>query len=562
MLPGLALGAGVEVTVKGLDGELRKNVLARLELYLHRDNPRLSTFEILRLHEKAEGDIRSALAPYGYYEPEIKSSLVETEKGFVAEYDVAAGDPVRVSMINLETVGPGREQFGDVFGQFPLQVGDILDQGKYELGKKKTIIAAMRRGYMRARFVAHELRIDQNEKRAEIHLTLDTGPQYVFGETTFHDDSVKDELLQRYLPYRPGDPYRPGKLIELQKILYDTEFFSRVTVDGQIDLVEGNRVPVGVQLTPPEHLNRYSIGLGYATDTGARIRLEWWNRLLNSRGHQIRASAQASQFDSNLRIDYAVPWRDPKSDSLGYSIGYQDQTWDETDTELFTTGIQLEHRGGLLRHGASLEFRNEDYSVGVTSGSSVLFVPAYTGTLIWADDLRDPDYGLNLALSLSGASEQFGSDASFVKALVNGKTVVSLLPGLRFIGRGSLGTIFVDAIDDLPPSLRFYAGGDQSVRGYGYRELGTKDSSGAVVGGRYLVVASGELEKSITESWSCAAFWDVGNAMDDLSIELEQGVGVGARYRLPFGQVRIDVASAISEDNMPFRVHLTVGADL
>lgn len=393
-------------------------------------------------------------------------------------------------------------------------------------------------------------------------MTLDTGPQFVFGDTTFQDDSVRDQLLQRYLPYRAGDPYRPAKLIELQKLLYRTEFFSRVAVDGQLEAVEDFAVPVTVRLTPPENLNRYSVGLGYATDTGARVRLEWWNRLLNSRGHQIRTSAQASQYDSNLRIDYSVPVLDPKTDSFGYSLGYHDQTWDDTDTNLFTAGVQLERKGELIRHGGSFEFRNEDYSVGVTSGSSVLFVPTYTGNVIWADNLLNTKYGLDLSLSVSGASELLASDASYLKALANGKTIISLLPGLRFIGRGSLGTILVDSIDDLPPSLRFYAGGDQSVRGYGYRELGTEDSSGAVVGGRYLVVASGEIEKSITGDWSCAAFWDVGNAIDDLSIDFKQGMGGGIRYRLPFGQVRLDVASAVSEDGMPLRLHLTVGADL
>ncbi|SHO48801.1 autotransporter assembly complex protein TamA [Desulfopila aestuarii] len=561
-IPCWVFATEINVSVKGLEGELLKNVLALLEINLHRDNPRISTYDIHRLYKKGDADIRMALAPYGYYDPTIDSSLVEKEETFTAKYTVKAGEPVRISMIDLEVVGPGREAFDNLFEQFPLQVGDILNQETYEQGKRRITIAAMRKGYLKASFARRELLINRSEKRAEIHLYLDTGPQFVFGETSFEDDSVQNELLQRYLPYQPGDPYRPGKLIELQKLLYGTEFFSRVSVDGQPDKEENFAIPVNVRLTPPEHLNRYSVGLGYATDTGARVRFEWWNRLLNSWGHQVRASAQVSQYDSNLRIDYTLPWLDPKRDTLGYSLGYQDLTWDDTDTRLATAGVRVERKGKLIRHGGSFEFRNEDYTVGVTSGSSVLFVPTYTGTVIWADDLLKTKYGLDLSLSVSGASEALGSDASYLKGLVNGKTIITLLPGLRFIGRGSLGTILVDSIDNIPPSLRFYAGGDQSVRGYAYRELGTKDASGAVVGGRYLVVGSGEIEKSIADNWSLAAFWDVGNAMDDLSIDLKNGVGGGFRYRLPFGQVRVDIASAISEEGSPFRLHLTVGADL
>lgn len=561
-LPVSAFAVSIVVTVKGLESELKENVLARLELYLHRENPRLTVHDVQRLHRQAEEDIRSALAPYGFYDPKISATLSRKDDEFQAEYTVTHGEPIRVSGLDLQITGAGSDMFETVLSRFPLQVGDILNQGEYEEGKKFITMAAIRRGFMKANFVVRELRIHRREKTAEIHLTLDTGPQFVFGETTFQHDYLRPELLHRYLPYQPGDPYRPAKLIELQKLLYRTEYFSRVAVDGQLDAAEDHTVPVNVRLTTPDLLNRYSVGLGYATDTGARVRLEWWNRLLNTRGHQMGASVQASQYDSNLGLNYTVPWRDPKKDRMAYNLAYHDQTWEDTDTKLFTAGVQLEHRGELIRHSGSVEFRNEDYSVGVTSGSSALFVPTYTGTVVWADDLLNTKYGIDLSLSVSGANEYLASDASFVKTVLDGKVILSFLPGWRFIGRGSLGAAFVDAIDDLPPSLRFYAGGDQSIRGYGYKELGTTDASGAVVGGRYLVVGSGEIEKNLTENWSCAAFWDVGNAIDDLSLDFKQGIGAGVRYRLPFGQIRLDVASAISKDGDPLRLHLTVGADL
>ncbi len=561
-MPGSSLAVSVEVTVEGIEDELKENVLARMELNLRRDNPRLSAHDVQRLYKKSKQDISSALSPYGYYDSTIESSLSSAEDDFHAAYTISLGEPVRVNKVDVEIVGVGQQRLGSMVKSFPLQVGDILNHEQYELGKKKISIAAIRRGFMKAHFTTRELRIDRVEKTAEIYLTLNTGPQFVFGETTFEGGYLRPELLRRYLPYKSGDPYRPAKLIELQKHLYKTEFFSRVVVNGQVDEAIEQVVPVHVSIDIPEFLNRYSFGLGYATDTGARARVEWRNRLLNTRGHQMGASAQVSEYDNNITVHYGVPWRDPKTDSLAYNIGYYDQTWDDTDTELFSAGFSVEHKGELVRHGLSLDFRNENYTVGVTSGSGVLVMPTYTGNVIWADDLLHTKYGIDLSVSVSGASEALMSDASFIKTVFNGKTIITLLPGLRFIGRGSFGTTLVDDINDLPPSLRFYAGGDQSIRGYGYKELGTKDSSGAVVGGRYLAILSGEIEKNITEVWSLAAFWDVGNATDDLNLDFEQGVGGGVRYRLPFGQVRLDVASAITEDGAPFRLHLTVGADL
>ena len=118
------------------------------------------------------------------------------------------------------------------------------------------------------------------------------------------------------------------------------------------------------------------------------------------------------------------------------------------------------------------------------------------------------------------------------------------------------------SFDEIPPSLRFYAGGDYSVRGYGNKALGPTDELGNVIGGKYLVTGSIEVEARVYKNWSLAAFMDAGNAMDDLSADLAEGVGGGIRYQLPFGQLRLDIASAISEEGRPLRLHFTVGGEL
>lgn len=561
-LPSLASALTVEVEVHGVEGEVYDNILLHLGLYRFRERKGLNEGDIDRLFVDGEKDIEKAVAPFGYYSPNIQSKMDVQGETFTANYTVSLGEPVRLTNINVDVVGPGKDELSDLLPLFPIQIGEVLDQNKYKQGKRQLTLAAVRRGYLDASFAKREIRIHRGERRAEVTLVLDTGPLYVFGETTFVGGTVNEDLLQRYLPYQQGSPYRPAELGSLQRQLYRTEFFGSVSVDGRPDMADEYEVPIVVDLEPPENLNRYSIGVGYATDTGARVRFEWYNRLFTSSGHQVRFSSQASENDSYIRLDYTIPWLDPKRNTFGMSAGYHDQSWDDTDTELFTTGIRAEYKGDLLRHGASLEVRNEDYTVGVTSGSALLFVPTYTGSLVYADDLLNTKYGIDVSISVSGASEAVGSDISYLKAQTGGKVIFTLLPGLRVIGRGALGTILCDSIDDIPPSLRFYAGGDQSIRGYGYRELGTEDESGAVIGGRYLVVGSAEVEKNISENWSLAAFWDVGNAVDDLSLDFKQGVGGGFRYRLPFGQIRLDVASAITEEGNPFRIHFNVGADL
>ncbi|MDR0477697.1 MAG: BamA/TamA family outer membrane protein, partial [Desulfobulbaceae bacterium] len=290
--------------------------------------------------------------------------------------------------------------------------------------------------------------------------------------------------------------------------------------------------------------------------------IDWFDRLWNDRGHTVHGSAQLAQNEKTLGLDYKIPVGNPDNNQYAISTAYTDQTWDNTSTQQESLAIGRDHGGKSFRYGESLELRHERYSVGVTNGEKLLLIPGITGTWIDADNLLQPTKGAQITANASGAWDGLVSDSSFLKLSGGAKVIMSPLPTIRLIGRAAGGVIFAGSINDLPPSLRFYAGGDNSIRGYGYKALGPKDASGTVVGGRYLLEGSAEVEKLIGRYWGVAAFWDVGNAMNDFSTQLKQGVGLGLRLRLPFGQVRLDVASAIQENGYPLRLHLSVGSDL
>ncbi len=554
----------IEVTVKGVRGSIYKNVMARLTINLQKNNDRLQPNVIRLLHRQAKKDIRSALAPFGYYNPVITGSLEKSGDVFHAVYTIDKGPPVLVKDVELGLTGPGKnnKRLAQAIDRFPLKVGNILNQDVYEQEKKKLVNLAIGEGYLDAAFTERVLRINRETNTADIQLVLDSGRQYLFGETTSDQQILKPELLHRYLPYKEGDPYSPAKLFELQSILYRTDYFSQVLVQGKTDEAENSRIPVDIKLIAPEHYNKYSLGLGYATDTGIKGKIDWSNRLLNSRGHKISAGLQLSELENILTLRYEIPRNDPRYNKLVSSLGYQNKKWERTETELLTAGVAHEYSGPRLDVSGGMELRDEVYDVGSTSGSSTLLVPSVKAGKVWADNILNTKNGLQLSVGFLGAVEGFISDTSFLQATVNGKTIISPIKNWRVIGRGTLGATLVDSIDSLPPSLRFYTGGDSSVRGYAYKSIGTKDSSGTVIGGRYLVVGSVELERIITETWSVATFWDVGTATNDLALGFSEGAGVGVRFRLPFGQIRLDLASAITEEGQPFRVHLTVGGDL
>jgi translocation and assembly module TamA len=554
----------ISVTIQGIDGRLYDNVAAFLTILDKKDQRSLRHTQVRGLHEDAQQEIREALEPFGYYDVQIEAELRREEDSWRAVYTINPGEPVRVAGVDIELDNPEVEvvNWADIAGGFSLQSGDVLDHVTYERGKKNLLEHLYALGYVKAEYRKSEIRIHKTEKSARIYLRVLPGSRYLFGDTVFDQELLSPELLIGFLNYEKGEPYSRQKLIQLQQILYRTNFFGQVVVRGEVEKPEGVYIPVTISLFDPEFFNRYTFGLGYATDDGMRGKAGWDNRLFNRHGHTVSSELQLAERRSSLNFIYGIPIMDPRYDKVYFGTTYDEEKWEETETRLFKGGVRYEYAGARFKYGAGLELHSEKYEIGSTSGETFLPIPNARWSMVYGDDPINTRNGLFFSINLKGAAESLLADTNFLQGLVSGKLITSPLDDVRFISRFSVGATWVDAIDDLPPSLRFYTGGDQSVRGYGYRELGAKDSSGTVVGGKYLLVGSFEVEKNIYGNWSAAAFIDTGQGVNDLAEDLSTGVGLGIRYRLPFGQIRVDVASAVSEEGQPLRLHLTVGADL
>lgn len=568
LLLALLAGAGhtepaPSVSVSGIDGRLKENVLARLRINIFRLT-QLSGTEIERLHRLAEEDIASALEPFGYYDPTVQGRLTFGDGSWQAAYVIDPGAPVLVSEVQIEVRGEGAglPELANPAATFPLQRGAVLDHRLYEEGKKTVLRRARSLGLLDAAYGVHEIRVDRTNRHASLRLRLDTGRRYQFGRVLSDQQIIDPELLERFLPFQQGEPFSRRLLQEVQRDLYRTDYFGSVRVVADLDNVEDHAIPVIIEAEPPEHYNRYSVGIGWATDIGAHLRFERNNRLLNKRGHRLNGSLLIGELKSYGLLNYRVPVADPRFDSLVTSGLWDREQWEDIRTERLSTGLAFEHAQAEYLYGISLEALNESYRIGETRDSAVLIMPGIKGSLAWADDVVNTENGVRLSVEGTGASEQLLSDASFVKVRGDGKLIVSPLPDWRLIGSGAVGAILVDDIEDIPPSLRFYAGGEKSVRGYQYRSLGPVDERGSVIGGRLLLTGSVEIERRLGRYWRMAAFYDAGNAMDDLEVDLAHGVGIGLGFALPFGQVRLDVAYPLDDQGSTQSVFLSVGADL
>lgn len=557
-----ARAAEVDVQVTGISGDMRESVLNSMILYRERNSELLDEFRIRTLHRAAPEQIEEALRPFGYYRAEVDAQLQRQDGVWLARYQVRPGPPVRVTSVNLELVGEGAEEeaFRQWRREFPLKPGERLQHQPYEEAKSALQGLARRIGFLDARWLEREIRVSVEELTARIDLRFDTGPRFRFGEVDFPDVPLGEPLLSRFLTFRPGEPFRTEDVLEFQRNLSASDYFNRVEVAPRPEAGGAGRVPVDVRLEMAPR-TRYAGGVGYGTDTGARLTLGVQRRWVNARGHRMGAELLFSEVRDTLDLDYRIPLARPTTDSLGFTSEWIQETTETSERTTADIGMEVTRQLGDWLRAVGIIYQSESFTVGGESERSQMLIPGIRWQRVEAANRIFPRRGWRLAIGLNGASEDFLSATDLWQAEAEAKWIVPWGSG-RLIAGTQLGVSEVDNFDVLPVSLRFFAGGDTSVRGYAYQSLGPTNEEGEVIGGRNLIVGSIEYDRMLNERWGYALFFDAGNAFNFDAPPLEKGAGLGLRVRLPFGLIRVDVASAITEPGNPWRLHLNIGPGL
>ena len=551
------------IEVEGLDSDLRENVLLLLSLAREREDPALTDERVRTLHAAAPAEIRRALEPFGYYRARIETELARDDERWVATYRVDPGPPLLLAEAELRVTGAGANEpaLRALIAEEPLRSGQRLEHAQYETAKRALLDKAVELGYLDAGLVTHELRVDLARYRASALLHLDTGPRYYFGTVSFEQDYFDPEFLARFVPFKRGDPFSHAALLQLQTGLNDTEYFQQVEAQPRREQVHEHEIPVVVLLklrTP----NRYTFGVGYGTDTGARGKLGWERRLVNPDGHRFAAEAELSEIGSILNARYLIPVLDPRTDHIAFSVAKKREHTITSISDIYTVGGGLNRVRGDWRESYALNYHSESFSTGDDSGDVGLLMPVTGWAYTLADDRLRPRRGVRVSLDLRGANENVASDLSFWQVRLGGRVIYPVGERGRLLARVDGGYTATPRFEDLPASLRFYAGGSQSVRGFRYQGIGPVNSAGEVVGGRQLLVGSVEYEHRVIGDWGAAMFYDIGKAYNDAGEPFSEGAGVGLRWQLPIGVVRVDAARGLTDPDRPWRFHLWIGTYL
>lgn len=554
----------VAVTINGLDEQILESARANLELKQYEERE-VSAAEVRRLFDRGREQIARSLEPFGYYNSDVQGKLERPEPGkFHAIYDVNRGEPVvvqeaRIEMspeaAELETVQLALEKFEPKHGQ-------RLDHGAYERSKQQIDTALANDGYLRAQLLRHKVSVVRSANTADIDLAWDAGQRHRLGPLRFSESQFPDAFLQKYKPWQEGEYYSADELLALQQALVDADYFSSVAVTPDLEHAADGVVPVDVMLIPAKR-TLYTANIYFSTDSGPGTKLGVQRRWLNRRGHKLGGEIEYSSRLQEISTKYQIPKPGPRNRNYTIGAGYRDEETDTSTSRMARlAATEVTERWQGFTRTLGLQYLNGDFEIADQQGSTSLLYAEGLLTRKAADDRHFPTGGYSLLYGLRFAFESVLSDTSFTQVRTEGKWLRKVGADGRVIVRAALGAMAVDDFDALPPELRFFAGGDRSVRGFDYQQIGETNAEGGVIGGEYLVVGSAEYEHFFLDNWGAAVFVDAGDAFKS-SFDANIGAGIGLRWKSPIGLVRLDVARPVVSDlDDSWRVHLVIGPDL
>jgi len=568
--------AGVQLVVRGVDEPLQQAVTASVGLsqYAHRE---VSEAQIRRLVAQAPVQAKAALEPYGYYAADVTAQLQAAGKDWKVTLDVRAGEPVKVATVDvqLDATALALPSIRRARNAIERMRGKQLDDATYDSARDALSAALTASGFLDAKLVTHRVEVNAAQRSAAIRLAWQVGQRYRYGAVHFEGSQFNDGFLDRYVPFKPGDWFDQGQLLQLQQALNGADYFAVVNVLPQFDEKADGRVDINVELAPAKR-TIYTGGPFIGTDTGFGARAGMERRWVNRRGHKWKNELVVAQRLKTLSTLYSIPM--PGDDQRSFNVGanFRDantSTSQSRTLELVGNETRLWH--GWTRtvglHALSGTFTvgkrgdEPDSTPGIERGSSTLVFAEGSLSRKQADNYDFVHDGWSLNFAARSTAGGLLSSASFSQLTADAKWIHAFGAKRRnrLILRGNAGKTWTDDFAALPPQLRFFAGGDRSVRGYGYQSIGPKNSYGRVLGGVNLLVASAEVEHYFTRNWGIATFIDAGNAFDAIDYRPKLGTGVGVRWRSPVGMIRVDLGTPIHDSQRHGVVlHLVIGPDL
>ncbi len=554
----MAHAKDIDLVVNGLDGSVQRNV----DVYLS-SIPQKDYSADLRFQSRVQDSINEALNAVGYYNATFSFVFSKAEQTLTVNIDL--GEPTRIAELDIELTGEAQtdKDFTQAIERSPLQVGEVLNHSQYDSLKSQLRNMALKKGYFNAKYTASRLEVSPPRNQAFVRLHFDSGMRYHFGQTHIDGSQIELDRVHSLQPYKRGEPYLVSKVGKFNSNLSNTDWFSSIVVEPDLsDLGDDRELPINVSLAPQSR-NQLETGIGYSTDVGVRGSLKWNKPWVNSRGHSFDSSFSLSKPEQTITAGYRIPLDDVLHQY--YRIQYGMKKVDNRDTNSLESNLQFE-RHWVKETGwhttAYIRYLVENYEQGLQDDTGQFVMPGLSFSRTRTRGSAMPYWGDKQSVTFEYGDRYALSETSVLRIIGSSSWIRSLNENHRGLWRISGGVNLTEEFDKLPPSLRFFAGGDNSLRGYGYESISPRDSSGALTGAKYLLTNSLEYQYRLGGNWWVALFYDTGDAFNDEPI-LKDGVGMGIRWGSPVGPIALDFAWGLDADSGDeFQIHFSLGPEL
>lgn len=544
--------------IEGAPKDMDKTLLELTEAEKQKNNPPPTLYLLQR---RLEGDVetlRKAMRAKGYYDVKAKARLQIAEQPYRALFEITPGEPYILK--SARVVEDARSDTKEVILPNPdvleLGIGGAVDYEVVEKARDAVRSRVYEANCLRRVRVRPHLRVDTNTKTAEAIYRVWAGKEAQFGALAVDGlQTVEQPYVDRKIPWKKGECYKPAKLESLQLSLLQSNLFSTTDIKMADEPDEDGTYPV--TLTLKERAQRsIKAGIGYATEDGFDFKPSWEHRNFFGQGEKVVFEGTISTFLQSLkgRLERPDFWR--KSQTLVLESEIAQAETDAYDSTSFSASAQLsrplaKNLTGALGVAYALKTVDDD---GLNSGEETFSLVSFPGYLEHntRDDALNPTKGHVLRVDLEPFIETLEQN-TFLKSQGTAKFYyqhanLPLQPIWAF--RGTLGSIIGSGRGSLPADERFYSGGGGSVRGYAFQQLGPLNG-GTPDGGRSLVEFSGELRLRVTDSIGLVPFVDAGNVYADpypeFNGDLFYAAGLGFRYFTSFGPFRLDIAAPLDK---------------
>jgi translocation and assembly module TamA len=555
------LPALVSKNIKAYLGDLPDNKLSRISFVY-----------------SAKKNTIKAIQALGYYraivEVEVKEKENEEEPWDLL-INVQLNEVTLVNSIQVKLTGDAQNDyiFNALIENLPIKPNESLHHGYYNKIKSDILSLGLQRGYFDGYLENATISITP-EYRANINILYVSGSRYTFGKINFINNTIDENFINNLIPFNEGDSYQVSKLQKFQNNLENTQYFSNIVIVPEKtneSAIREKSVPIQVTLQQAKK-HYFDVGVGYATDTDFRVSGGWKTPLLNKYGHSQETQIKYSKINPGGRFNYSIPINGSLNDTLQFKLLLENDEYGDIESNYWSSKVSRTKSNDTTNSEFYLRFLHEKWDIGSLEDIADYFLLGYS----WSNTFRegslvDPSNGFSQYYNIEGTHTDISSEASFFKFHGHWRYIKSLSTKHRLVSRLELGYTYLSKsnVEELSPSLRFFAGGDQSIRGFSYQSIGPtriKDNEDGsqeniVVGGNRLVVASIEYQYYFTPKIRGALFADIGSSFDT-GFQKSYSVGPGIHYMSPIGAIKLDVGYSLSEESPSWRIHLNLGAEL